>query len=939
MAATPERIDKYRILRAIGTGAQGAVFLAQRDGAKRLSVVKRRHAGASDARFRREARATALLSHPNIARLEGAVFDGADQYLAFEFVPGVDLASIIERHAELNAMVPVELVIYIVVGALLGLEQAHKLRDPEAAPAGLIHRDLNLSNVLVGFDGVPRVIDFGLTTGAREGLTAPGTPLGTPNYMPPEFVGLGAQAAVPASDVYSMGLLTYDLLLATHADVSRVEGGANEFWRWVAAPTPLPRLADRRSDVSPALSDVIHRAFAPAIADRWPTAEAFRAALLVAVGGPVPVTPDHVAEYLRLIFPSHENDTPIDPTPIADGAEATPTKTGAATPPRSNSSMRPIPLPEGTQVVRRKVRDRVDAAPPTTSGDPKRRGRYELLQLLAEGGMGQVHLARRDGSDGLCVLKTLRADVMGDDVSSKRFVREAQLAAYLAHPNIARLLDAGVEDGTFCIAFEYVAGKDIESMMHELRAQQKLLPYQVAVSAIIGILDGLDHAHNATGPTGQPLGVVHRDLSPRNMMLTFEGTAKVIDFGVARASLEDFKTAPGMVMGTFRYVSPEMARASPIDRRSDVYATGVVLYELLSGFEVVPHRQAAVEMLRAVVTDVPAPLAEVNKAIPIELSKVVMQAIEKSPAQRWQSAAEFRSAIVAAVPEWANTPRRVLAEFLRTWFKEDAARSAAIVELGSLGEPGERTRTVVLEDALRATIEIPVADFSELEEQLATRTGLVFPEVPEPTRSVVMEPTRAAQTRLIDARSQPGEVARLSEKPSPPPARPRATSLLVGAGLAVGLAGGLAAGIRIGSQGTQPTVVEVSPTSEPSPVVVAARPGSPTPSPIASVPPVTPVRSASPRPSRTPEATKAPPPSPPVRTSRLSELAAALRSSNQASLTQDPAFKPFVDLVTASLANLPEEQRRVVKAHLNRLIDTGDVARVSAIVGILEGSK
>lgn len=953
MSEAPDRIGKYRILRRLGQGAQGAIYLAQRDFSAGLSVVKQRHAAASDLRFRREAQVCALLDHRNIAKLEAAVFEGDEAYLAFEYVAGVEVQDIYNRHRQLGRSIPTAIVAHILDGMLAGLEAAHEALDASGAPAGLVHRDLNFGNVMLGFDGIPKIIDFGLARSAAGDITQPGYALGTPAYMPPEFLGAGAQSAVPASDVYSAGLIAYDLLAGIDADVSR--GDSTNFWTWIMNPTPLPRLSEVRKDITPILGDTIHRAFQPRIADRWPSARAFLDAVRAALPASQRLTDAHAAQYLAAGFKERQDaymsdvgrlihDTPLDAT----GVQQSPL---AASSPGED--------PATTLVVNRR-----SSNPPGAKKRPSdpvtpaanRLGRYALLRPLAEGGMGQVYLARRDGSESICVLKTLRNEVVKDEISRKRFIREAQVAAYLDHPNIAKLLDAGFEDGTFCIAFEFIPGKDLESMLHTLMAQRRLLPFPVSISAMIGVLDGLDYAHQATDPAGKPLGLVHRDLSPRNMMLGFDGTAKVIDFGVARASLDDFKTAPGMVMGTFRYVSPEMARAEALDRRSDIYASGVVLYELLSGVPVVMPSAVAVDMLRSVVAKSPDPLGQVNTQIPASLSAAVMRAIEKRQADRWQTAAEFRSAIVAAVPEWAQTPRPVLSDFLRTWFREDAERSAAIVELSGLGEVGERTRTFVLgEDAVEATAVVPMAAFAEVEEALATKTGLVFPEAPEATRSVMVERTKAAPTRIIDARSQPDEAAvRRSAFPAVPAAGPSWKTVAVGA-LAGSAVTAALAGVVIWKLTSVPTVqgpivVPVaSPAASPVPSaeirVVAEGPGvaaspvpaSTTPSPTRRPQPTPTAPGPSARPSPNESSTSRSP------TSRgdpeLVALAARLRSSSAEPLARDPAFPRFVERATELASQASGDAKTKAMRKIAMLQMASSVEAVDAVVVLVSKAE
>jgi len=274
---------------------------------------------------------------------------------------------------------------------------------------------------------------------------------------------------------------------------------------------------------------------------------------------------------------------------------------------------------------------------------------------------------------------------------------------------------------------------------------------------------------------------------------------------------------------------------------------------------------------------------------------------------------------------------------------------------------------VLGEDAVEPTAVVPMAEFAEVEEVLATKTGLVFPPAPELTQSVVVERTQAAPTRIIDARSQPEGPAHVSLKPSPPSVAPAVASANVKlvalsaalGGAAVTLLIVLVAVLMTG-RGTGPVQVPLEQAPSAATRGEATQPGGQTPnlsaqaSPSAVLPIATPIasppahsapapRSAVPRPTRAPEQARpsdsARPPTSSPRASRLVELANALAASTQPRLSQDPAFKPFVDLVSASAARLPEGQRKIAMAQLDRLIDTGDVARVHAIVGILEGAK
>lgn len=362
-------------------------------------------------------------------------------------------------------------------------------------------------------------------------------------------------------------------------------------------------------------------------------------------------------------------------------------------------------------------------------GSIGRLGRYALLQNLAKGGMAQVFIAQKDGASEICVLKQLLLELEEHEIAGKRFHREAHVASFLNHRNIARILDAGLEDNTFCIAFEYIAGKDGESMMHRLLSQGRMLPYEVSIAFGLGVLQGLSYAHEAKDPEGRRLGLVHRDLSPRNMMLGFNGDVKIIDFGLAHGQMGDFKTAPGMVLGTLRYVSPEQALTDPIDRRSDLYSLSVVLHEMLTGRWVVQPGKPF-EVLKSVISDVPPLVNELNPHLPAALGPVIAKGMAKAPEERWQSAGEFLDALRDAAGALAHTDKATLGDFITELFPEESARATGLVELG-------RHR---FETRMRGASLAPVrpVDLSNPEDtDSRTRTGY-------------METTRLAEVDLVE---------------------------------------------------------------------------------------------------------------------------------------------------------------------------------------------
>ncbi len=311
-------------------------------------------------------------------------------------------------------------------------------------------------------------------------------------------------------------------------------------------------------------------------------------------------------------------------------------------------------------------------------------GRYTILGELARGGMGVVHLARERGSPALLVLKHLSVE-HGDDVDLvRRLEREARLTARLSHPGIARLVDAVEEGGLLHLLFEHVAGQSLAKVLGRLAAGRQWVAPSAAVRVVLEVLDALAHAHAATDPQGEPLGLVHRDLSPSNVMLGYEGGVKVIDFGAAAGRVGDHQTLPGRVLGTVRYMSPEQALSRAVDRRSDLYTVGVLLWELLSGRRMVA-KGTLQTMLVAVVRQPAPPLSSLMRELPPALSAVVERALAKDPDARWPDAVSMRDALLRAAEPLGIVEPDALGTLVSALFsterREAEARAARSEEL------------------------------------------------------------------------------------------------------------------------------------------------------------------------------------------------------------------------------------------------------------------
>lgn len=307
-----------------------------------------------------------------------------------------------------------------------------------------------------------------------------------------------------------------------------------------------------------------------------------------------------------------------------------------------------------------------DGAPP-----PARIGRYRVIAPLARGGMAEVYVVVREGRDTPSVLKRLLPELDTHPTARLRFQREAELSTRLQHERIVRTLRTATEDGRPSIEMELVPGHTVEEMMLELARHGRLPPLDVVIRVALDVLEGLRYAHQLRGDDGRPLGLVHRDISPRNIVLGLDGAARLIDFGIARAEWAQHLTAPGAILGTFSHASPEQVTGAPVDARSDLYSLGVVLFEMLTGQSLNPAGET-MEMLRRITTGHPPPLRSLNPSLPEALESVLARALEKRPADRPPDAASFLAALSQAAPNDERESRRRLGALLGQLFPKGA---------------------------------------------------------------------------------------------------------------------------------------------------------------------------------------------------------------------------------------------------------------------------
>ena len=273
-------------------------------------------------------------------------------------------------------------------------------------------------------------------------------------------------------------------------------------------------------------------------------------------------------------------------------------------------------------------------------------GRYEIREMIGRGGMAEVHLGYDRRLSRIIAIKLLRSDIAGDPTFQARFRREAQSAAALNHPSIVSVYDSGEEQVTTpngavrsvpYIVMEYVEGHTVREFLGEGEA----VPIPEAVEIVTGVLDALEYSHRA--------GIIHRDIKPGNIMLTSTGAVKVMDFGIARA-VEDSAatvTQTHAVVGTAQYLSPEQARGEVVDARSDLYSTGCLLYELLTGKPPFTG-DSAVAIAYQHVREIPRPPSSVAADVPESLDRVVLKALAKNRDDRYQDASHMRADLLAA---------------------------------------------------------------------------------------------------------------------------------------------------------------------------------------------------------------------------------------------------------------------------------------------------
>ena len=322
---------------------------------------------------------------------------------------------------------------------------------------------------------------------------------------------------------------------------------------------------------------------------------------------------------------------------------------------------------------------------PSASDDedlPRPFGSYLLLHAFARGGMGEVYLGKAGAIAGLertCVIKKLRADLVGEREYLARFLDEAGIVIKLSHANIGQVFEVGLVAGEYFLAMEHIAGRDVRALLDRARQRGVKLPTGAMLALVCDVLAALDYAHRFRHPTtGEPMHLVHRDVSPQNVLVSWEGEVKLIDFGLAASRLKVERTAPNVVMGKMAYMAPEHARGDAVDARADQFAVGVMLYELLAG-ERYYEGMGAHDIWQVAGKGTFRPARW--DTIDAEIRAILERVLHADPLCRYSSCAELREAMATLQQRrWPGDAMRTLRELMATLFADDMERDRATLQ-------------------------------------------------------------------------------------------------------------------------------------------------------------------------------------------------------------------------------------------------------------------
>ena len=711
-SAFPQVFGKYVLLRPMARGGMGELFLAaagETGGFEKLCVVKKVLTELEDdgvrRRFLDEAKVVVRLNHANLVQVFDAGRVTDDHYLAMELVEGKDLRAVWNRCAQLHRRIPVDFAIFVIRELCRGLDYVH-----DAMGLDLVHRDISPPNIMVSYHGQIKITDFGLATHAiKRELTNPGVVFGRYSYLSPEQArGFPADRR---TDIYAAGIVLWEMLTGRQLFPAERQGaGASALAELrnpkIQAPSALvPGVPD-------GLDEAVLRALAVEREDRFQTAGEFKVALSEVLNRHYPSSDvDQVAAFMRDIFArefklesqdyahyAREDFSPIraqasiDQTDSLSISDAIEVKTGRPATKRvepGGDATSSIQLDDDDIVELQAAQRSNWTDAPTTAAlahaAQSRVGtvvgkRYRVDRLLGVGGMGAVFAATHLALGKTYALKILH-DVYGRDPDIiDRFMREARAATQTGHPNIIDVVDIGTiddgggDDGDLYFVMELLEGTDLGSTIR----QSGPLAVRRAVHIGRQICRALAAAHEA--------GIIHRDLKSENVVLTVKGSdpdfVKVLDFGICKQidTASSSQTTPGMVMGSPDYMAPEQAAGAAADAKSDIYALGTILFEMLTGRLPFTGRNAIDVLMKK--GGHPAPrVTELRPEVPGPLADVVAHCLARDLGQRPESMKALEYELTRALEGRASAVAAVMGLQL-----DDEAQASAS---GSAPEPGK----------------------------------------------------------------------------------------------------------------------------------------------------------------------------------------------------------------------------------------------------------
>ncbi|MCG8421485.1 MAG: protein kinase [Proteobacteria bacterium] len=396
--------------------------------------------------------------------------------------------------------------------------------------------------------------------------------------------------------------------------------------------------------------------------------------------------------------------------------------------------------------------------------------------------MAEVFRAKAYGVEGferLVAVKRILPNISEDKEFIAMFIDEAKIAVQLNHANIAQIFDLGMVDGSHYIALEHVHGRDLRAIFDRCRDRTQPMPIAQAAFIIMKVCEGLDYAHNKRNRSGRELNLVHRDVSPQNILVSFEGEVKLIDFGIAKAAGKGSRTQAGILKGKFGYMSPEQVRGLPIDRRSDVFSCGIVLYELLTGERLFVGGSdfSTLEKVRNVEI---LPPSTYNRIIPPELERIVLKTLTKDMDDRYQNAIDLHDdlqAFVYTAGEFYS--RKDLAAWMKQTFRKEIERETAILESYRQFRPPEvrppvGPRVEVPNDPRRATLLMPSAAPAPPPPPIGRNDQSAVPAFarPQSSRPVARDSIPPQSGELLDCGRDSGRKTTPNPSPRPLPDAP-----------------------------------------------------------------------------------------------------------------------------------------------------------------------